>query len=117
MTCDTPEDGQAPSYLHRRKRQIRKATVIEWIVRAARKNGLAGATVLRRLEGLGAHSRLHAAKILRLSTDLPILIEIVDETEKIERFMSVIDGTIGEGMATLESVDVRFYRSGKAKIG
>ncbi len=85
----------------------------EWIVRKAREYGLAGATVLRGLEGYGAHSRLHTAKILRLSADLPIVIEIVDTREKIEAFMPLIDGAIGEGLATLEKVEIRFYRSGK----
>jgi PII-like signaling protein len=84
----------------------------EWIVRQARQHGLAGATVLRGLEGFGAHSRLHTAKILRLSTDLPIVVEIVDTKEKIEEFLPVIDGAIAEGLATLEKVEVRFYRSG-----
>jgi hypothetical protein len=82
----------------------------EWIVRKARENGLAGATVLRGLEGFGAHSRLHTAKILRLSTDLPIVIEIVDTEDKIEAFLPVIDDAIGEGLVTLEKVEVRFYR-------
>ncbi len=85
----------------------------EWIVRAARTAGLAGATVLRGLEGFGAHSRLHTAKILRLSTDLPIVIEVVDTREKIEAFLPVIDAAIHEGLATLERVEIRFYRSGK----
>lgn len=84
----------------------------EWIVRKAREQGLAGATVLRGLEGFGAHSRLHTAKILRLSTDLPIVIEIVDTREKIEGFLPTIDGAISEGLATLERVEIRFYRSG-----
>ncbi len=87
--------------------------LFEWIVRKARENGLAGATVLRGLEGFGAHSRLHTAKILRLSTDLPIVIEIVDTIEKIEAFLPVVDAVIREGMATIEKVDVRFYRSGQ----
>lgn len=86
----------------------------EWIVRQARRHGLAGATVLRGLEGFGAHSRLHTAKILRLSTDLPIVIEIVDTMEKIERFIPVIDQAIAEGLATIEKVEIRFYRSGVA---
>ncbi len=85
----------------------------EWIVRAARRHGLAGATVLRALEGFGAHSRLHTAKILRLSTDLPIVIDIVDTEEKIESFLPVIDEVVEEGLATLEKVEVRFYRGGK----
>ncbi len=85
----------------------------EWIVREARHQGLAGATVLRGLEGFGAHSRLHTAKILRLSTDLPIVVEIVDTKEKIEGFLPAIDEAIAEGLATLEKVEIRFYRSGK----
>jgi PII-like signaling protein len=85
----------------------------EWLVLKAREAGLAGATVLRGIEGFGAHSRLHTAKILRLSADLPIVVEIVDALEKIEAFMPVVDGAIGEGLATLERVQVRFYRSGR----
>jgi PII-like signaling protein len=85
----------------------------DWLVREARRQGLAGATVLRGLEGFGAHSRLHTAKILRLSTDLPIVVEIVDTEEKIESFLSSTDHAIGEGLATLEKVEVHFYRSGK----
>lgn len=87
--------------------------LFEWIVRKARESGLAGATVIRGLEGFGAHSRLHTAKILRLSEDLPIIVEIVDTLDKIEGFMPLIDGAIEEGLATLEKVDIRFYRSGK----
>lgn len=84
----------------------------EWIVLEARKRGLAGATVLRGLEGFGAHSRVHTAKILRLSSDLPVVIEIVDTEEKIEAFLPHIDHAIAEGLATLERVEVRFYRGG-----
>lgn len=87
----------------------------EWIVLKAREAGLAGATVLRGIEGFGAHSRLHTAKILRLSEDLPIVVEVVDAAEKIEAFLPVIDGAIGEGLATLERVQVRFYRGGKLR--
>jgi PII-like signaling protein len=82
----------------------------EWIVLAARRHGLAGATVLRGLQGFGAHSRLHTTKILRLSTDLPIVVEIVDTIDKIEAFLPVIDAAVEEGLATVEKVDVRFYR-------
>ena len=85
----------------------------EWIVRQARENGLAGATVLRGLEGYGAHSRLHKAKILRLSSDLPLVVEIVDTEEKIQSFLPVIDDAVGEGLATVEKVEVHFYRSGR----
>ena len=89
----------------------------EWIVLRAREAGLAGATVLRGIAGFGAHSRLHTAKILRLSEDLPIVIEIVDAREKIEAFMPVVDQAIREGLATLEKVSVRFYRSGREPGG
>src|SRR5262245_3647307 len=87
----------------------------EWLVLRAREAGLAGATVLRGIEGFGAHSRLHTAKILRLSEDLPIVVEIVDAREKIEAFMPVVDQAVAEGLATLERVRVRFYRSGAPK--
>ncbi|MBI1729352.1 DUF190 domain-containing protein [Candidatus Acetothermia bacterium] len=84
----------------------------EWIVRKARELGLAGATVLRGIEGFGAHSRIHKAQILRLSEDLPILVEIVDTKEKIEHFLPLIDEAIKDGLVTLENVEIRFYRSG-----
>jgi hypothetical protein len=87
----------------------------EWIVKTARENGIAGATVLRGLEGFGARSRIHTSKILRLSEDLPIVIEIVDTLEKIEKFIPIVDENIEEGLATIEKVQIRFYRSGKNK--
>lgn len=86
----------------------------EWIVRRARELGLAGATVLRGLEGFGAQSRLHTAKILRLSSDLPIVVEIVDTDEKIEAFLPEVDDAIAEGLATVERVEIRLYRSRQA---
>jgi uncharacterized protein len=85
----------------------------EWLVLQARERGLAGVTVLRGIEGFGAHSRLHTAKILRLSEDLPIIIEIVDTAEKIEAFLPLVDGAVGEGLATVEKVRIRFYRGGQ----
>jgi hypothetical protein len=84
----------------------------EWLVLRARQEGLAGATVLRGLMGYGAHSRLHTFKVERLSEDLPIIVEIVDSAEKLERFLQTVDGAIGEGLATVEKATVRFYRSG-----
>lgn len=84
----------------------------EWLVRQAREHGLAGATVLRGIEGFGAASRLHTAKILRLSADLPIVVEIVDTIDKIESFLPVVDAAVTEGLATVEKVDIRFYRTG-----
>jgi PII-like signaling protein len=85
----------------------------QWLVLKAREHALAGATVLRGIEGFGAHSRLHTAKILRLSVDLPIIVEIVDTLEKIEAFLPVVNEAVNEGLATLERVQIRFYRGSK----
>ncbi len=82
----------------------------EAIVEEARRRGLAGATVLRGIIGFGAHSRLHTAKVLRLSEDLPIVIEIVDEPDRIAEFLPDLDAMIGEGLITLEKVRVIAYR-------
>lgn len=83
----------------------------EWIVRTARARKLAGATVLRGIQGFGARSHLHTASILRLSTDLPVVIEIVDTREKVEAFLAIVDPVLTDGMITLERVDVRVYRA------
>lgn len=88
------------------------APLYEAIVRRARKEGLAGATVLRGMEGFGAHSRIHTAKILRLSADLPIVIEIADRPERIEAFLPLLDEMVQEGMMTLEKVRIIAYRAG-----
>jgi uncharacterized protein len=85
----------------------------EWIVRKAREAHLAGATVLRGIEGFGRSSRVHRANILELSESLPIVIEIVDTKEKIEAFLPIIDTAIASGLATLEKVEVKFYRTGE----
>lgn len=82
----------------------------EAIVLKARETGLAGATVLRSPMGFGAASRLHTAKILRLSGDLPMVIEIVDAEAKINAFLPILDGMMGGGLATLEKVKVLHYR-------
>ena len=84
----------------------------EAIVEAARKRGLAGATVLRGFIGYGANSRIHTSKILRLSEDLPIVVEIVDEEEKLEDFIPELDGMVDEGLVTIEKVRVIAYRHG-----
>ena len=89
----------------------------EAIVHEARQRGMAGATVLRGVMGFGAHRRMHTAKILRLSQDLPIVIEIVDTKENIQAFLDTIDGAIAEGLATREDVEIHFYRSGSEPSG
>jgi len=87
----------------------------EAIVHRAREAGLAGATVIRGLEGFGAHSRLHTTRILRLSEDLPVVVEIVDVAEKIEAFLPALDEMVDEGMVTLEKVRVIAYRAPEGK--
>jgi PII-like signaling protein len=82
----------------------------EVIVEEARRRHLAGATVLRGALGYGASSRIHTAKILRLSEDLPMVIEIVDAPEKIAAFLPDLDMMIGEGLVTLERIRVIMYR-------
>jgi PII-like signaling protein len=86
----------------------------EAIVMKARELHIAGATVLRGPMGFGANSRLHTTKILRLSEDLPMIIEIVDAKEKIDQLMPHIDEMVQEGLVTLEPVQVIQYRANKS---
>ncbi len=80
------------------------------IVETAREHGIAGATVLRGIQGYGASSRIHTAHILRLSEDLPLIVEMVDTTENVERVLPLIDEMVTEGLVTLEPVQVISYR-------
>jgi len=82
----------------------------EVIVEEARKRGMAGASVLRGFLGFGANSRIHTSKVLRLSEDLPVIIEIVDSEDKVEAFVPELDEMVGEGLVTLEKVRVIAYR-------
>jgi uncharacterized protein len=81
------------------------------IVEMLREEGLAGATVLRGIEGFGANSHLHTARILRLSEDLPVVIEVADTAERIEAIMPKLDEMVTEGLVTLERVEVVAYRA------
>lgn len=86
----------------------------ELIVEEVRAKGMAGATVVRGCLGFGATSRIHTSKVLRLSEDLPMVVEIVDTEEKIEAFLPLLDSMITEGLITLEKVRIIAYRhSGK----
>lgn len=89
----------------------------EAIVLAARELGLAGATVLRGPMGFGANSRLHTTKLLRLSEDLPIVIEIVDRRERIDLLLPRLDEMVSEGLVTLEPVEIIRYRGNAAPTG
>jgi PII-like signaling protein len=81
------------------------------VVELLRREGLAGATVLRGVEGFGAHSRIHTARILRLSEDLPMVIEVIDRAERIEAVLPKLDAMIGDGLITLIDVNVVTYRT------
>ncbi len=80
------------------------------IVRTLKREGLAGVTVLRGLEGFGAHSRIHSTQLLRLSSDLPIVIVVVDSEKYINKALPVLDNMVQEGLMTLEDVEVIKYR-------
>lgn len=83
----------------------------EWIVRRAQSEGIAGATVLRGIEGYGGHSKIHTAKILQLSTNLPVIIELIDTLEKIDAFMPILDAVLEGGLVTQEKATIRLYRT------
>jgi len=83
------------------------------IVRRLRQEGVAGATVIRAIEGFGAKSHLHTARILRLSEDLPLVVEVVDTEEHIRRVLPLLDDMVADGLVTLEHVEVIAYRAGK----
>lgn len=108
-----PENGQLLRiYISENDRHAGKP-LYEWIIHRARAGGLAGCTVLRGVAGYGAHSRLHTAKILALSSDLPLVVEIVDTADKISGLLQDIDDDIADGLATIENVKVHWYRSGR----
>lgn len=85
------------------------------IVEEARRQGLAGATVLRGIEGFGARSVIHTTRLLELSTDLPIVVEIVDREDRLMAFLDTAKEMVEQGLATLERVRVVFYRHGPRK--
>jgi PII-like signaling protein len=84
----------------------------EAIVFLAKKEGMAGATAIKAFMGFGGKSHLHTTKLLRLSEDLPIVIEIVDSEEKIAKFLPLLDPMVKEGLITLEKAHVILYRAG-----
>jgi PII-like signaling protein len=89
--------------------RFERQPLYEAIVMKARQMGLAGATVLRGPMGFGSHSKLHSSKILRLSQDLPLVIEIVDAEDRIDPFVTILDGMMTGGLVTIEQVQVRRY--------
>lgn len=113
MPMQIPQDAQLLRIYIGESDKWRHKPLYEAIVLKARELHLAGATVLRGPMGFGKASRLHTSKIVRLSMDLPLVIEIVDSEEKINSFLPVLDEMIGGGLVTLEKVKVVHYRSGE----
>jgi PII-like signaling protein len=83
----------------------------EWLVRRAKHEGLVGATVLRGIEGFGASGKLHHAGIFDFTTDLPVIVEIVDSPAKIEKFIPILDDVMTHGLAMLKYTQIGFYRN------
>ena len=106
-----PPEGQVLRIFIGESDKYEGKPLYEWLVIKAKEYGLAGATVLRGLMGFGANSRIHTSKILRLSLDLPIIVEIVDTPDKIKGFLSLIETVVKEGLVILEKADVHIYRS------
>jgi uncharacterized protein len=105
-----PEEGKLLRVFIGESDTIHGKPLYEAIVLKARELNLAGATVVRGIMGFGANSRLHTSKILRLSEDMPVIIEIVDTEEKIRLILPFLDEFVTEGLITLENVQVIKYR-------
>jgi uncharacterized protein len=104
-----PRDGVLLRIFFGEDDKFGRLPLYEAIVLKAREMHLAGATVLRAHVGFGHSSRIHTTKILRLSQDLPVVVEIVDSQEKIDAFLPVLDGMMSSGLITLEKVQVLQY--------
>jgi uncharacterized protein len=105
-----PEEGMLLRVFVGESDHYNGKALYEQIVLKARELNLAGATVLRGIMGFGADSRMHTAKLLRLSEDLPVVIELVDTQENLDKLMPFLDETVVEGLITLEKVRVIKYR-------
>ncbi|GMU21312.1 MAG: hypothetical protein AMXMBFR13_14050 [Phycisphaerae bacterium] len=105
-----PENGHCLRVFIGESDRWQGRALYEAIVLKARELHLAGATVIRGLAGYGAHSRLHTARVLRLSEDLPLIVEIVDSRDKLELLLPFLDEAVKEGLVTIEPVEVIWYR-------
>jgi hypothetical protein len=106
-----PSNGQLLRIFIGEADRWRGRPLYEALVKLAREQGMAGATVVKGMLGFGCKSHLHSAKILRLSEDLPIVVEMVDSEEKIAAFLPFLDEMVKEGMVTLEKASVLMYRA------
>ena len=109
-----PQEGSLLRILIGEADKVEHKPLYEWIVLQAREQGLAGATVLRGMMGYGANTRkIRTFRFDTLSEDLPIVVEIVDTEEKLEKFLEVIEPHIKAGLVTMEKAQIRFYKADK----
>ncbi len=109
-----PEEGKLLRIFVGESDRWQGQPLYEAIVHLAKKNGMAGATAIKGFLGFGCKSHMHTAKILRLSEDLPVIVEIVDSEEKINGFLPHLDKMVKEGLVTVEKANVILYRADKA---
>jgi PII-like signaling protein len=109
-----PQDGSLLRIFIGEADKVAGKPLYQWIVLQAREQGLAGATVLRGTMGFGANTRvIHTFRFDTLSEDMPIIVEIVDTQEKLDKFLELIEPNIKAGLVTLEKAQVKFYRFDK----
>ncbi len=112
-----PAEGQLLRIFIGEQDKWRSQPLYEAIIHLAKKEGMAGATAIKGFMGFGCKSRMHTTKLLRLSEDLPIIIEIVDSEEKINGFLPHLDEMVKEGLITLEKAHVIMYRANPVTKG
>lgn len=109
---EQPEEGSVLRiYINENDRCERKL-LCEWLIATARDNGIAGATVLRGMMGFGARGKIHSFEIRKLTQDLPMVLEFVDQQDKLESFLALVSNRIEQGLVTLQRADIHFYRPG-----
>ncbi len=111
---DLPQEGHLLRIIIGESGRHEGMPLYEWIVIKAREFGVAGATVVRGMMGYGANSRIKTTSILRLSEDLPVVIEMIDTREMLEKFLEIIDPVLKEGLVTFEKMHIRMYRGNQS---
>ncbi len=107
---ELPQEGHLLRIIIGESSRHEGVPLYEWIVKKAREHGVAGATVVRGMMGYGANSRIKTTSILRLSEDLPVVIEMIDTREMLEGFLGIVDPVLKEGLVTFEKMHIRMYR-------
>ncbi|WP_456385171.1 DUF190 domain-containing protein [Desulfolithobacter sp.] len=111
---ELPGEGYMLRVIIGEKNRCDGKPLYEWLVLKARECGIAGATVIRGMMGYGANSRIKTASILRLSEDLPVIVEFIDTRDMLEQFFEIIDPVLDDGLVTFEKMHIRMYRGGRS---